>query len=159
MLTRESMGWHRGLGRGKGHRWRHGQGMWNEPQPQALTMQQINPPPPGIRRIIAVIDEDKGLESTISTVFGRAPYIAIIDVNREGNILSLNITHNPSLNMPQGAGRAMVQRIISMGASTLIVSRMGPHVQQLLQQYGIQMVTVPPGTPLRQALRYLGVRA
>ena len=153
------MGWYGGSGYGRGHRWRHGQGMWGGPQPQVPTMQQINPPPPGIRRIAAVVDEDKGLESTISAVFGRAPYIAVIDVNQEGVILSLSIIPNPSLNVPQGAGQVMVQRIISMSASTLIVSRMGPRVQQLLQQYGIQVVTVSPGIPLRQALRYLGVRA
>ncbi len=149
-------GYGRGRGRGGGYRWRRG---WSqvpgEPQPQQPVPAQTWPLPPGFKRIAAVVDENRGLDSRISPVYGRAPYIALVDLDQNRNIASINIVPNPALNTQQGAGIATTQYILSTGATTIIASNIGPNTQAFLRQHGVQVITVPPGTPLKQALTQL----
>ncbi len=156
-------GYGRGRGRGGGrggYRWRRGwsQGWGSGPQPQQPAPLHVQQLPPGYRRIAAVVDEDNGLDSRISPTYGRAPYIALVDLDPQGNIVAVNIVPNPAVNTPQGAGPATTQYILSTGATTIIASNIGPNAQAFLRQYGVQVVTVPPGTPLKQALRTIGIR-
>ncbi len=104
-----------------------------------------------------MVNENKGLDSRISPMYGRAPYIALVDIGPNGNIVAVNITPNPAINTQRGAGQIITQYILSSGASIIIASNMKPHIHEFLKQYGIQVITVPPGIPLRQALKSIGV--
>ncbi len=150
-------GWGRGRGGGWGYGGGYGRGggWWGapaQPQPQAA----VPPPPPGAHRAVAAVEEDAGIDSRISQVFGRAPYFAFIDIV-EGEVKSIRILPNPMVSAPGGAGTAAAQWILSSGARSAIAPYLGPNVSMIFSQAGVQVYTVEPGTPLSEALKRLGL--
>lgn len=147
-------GWGRGGGWGGG--WGGGGGGWGRgggwgwgAMPQ---FPPVPPPPPGAYRVVASIEFDNGLNSIISPRFGRSPYFAVVDVVN-GKVANYVAVQNPCINLPHGAGVAVAQWILSIGARHVIGAHFGPNVMAVLQQAGINLCTVPPGTRLEDALR------
>lgn len=145
-----------GWGRRRGGGWGYGGGGWwgapAQPQPQAA----VPPPPPGAHRVVAAVEEDAGIDSRISQVFGRAPYFAFIDIV-EGEVKSIRVLPNPMASAPGGAGTTAAQWILSSGARSAIAPYLGPNVSMIFSQAGVQVYTVEPETPLSKALKRLGL--
>ncbi len=140
------------------------------------------PPTPSARiRVAAFIDRDTGLDSPIAMHFARAPYVALIDIEN-GRIVGLQVVKNPvyeeaidvgGYGGPGGAGRGwgrggrgrgghgfgrrIVEFLVSQGVRAVIAGYLGPGASTLLQQMGIAIHIVAPGTPLRDALRVIGL--
>jgi len=113
------------------------------------------PPVHGVVRIIATTLDNRGLESTISPMFARSPYITIVDiVNRR--ISKVNSIQNPYAQVSHGVGRIFTQWILSSGATAIIASNIGMNALSLLQQSGINVHIVAAGTRLMDALKSLG---
>ncbi len=109
----------------------------------------------GVVRILATTLDNRGLESTISPMFARSPYITIVDIVN-GQISNVDSLQNPYAQVPQGAGRLFIQWIMSSGAKAVITSNIGMNRSQILQQSGINVHIVPAGTRLIDALKSLG---
>ncbi len=139
-----------GWGRGRGGGW-----SWGAAVPQ---FPAVPPPPPGAYRIVASIEFDRGLDSIISPRFGRSPYFAIVDVSN-GRVVNYTSVQNPCIDLPHGAGVAVAQWILSIGARHVIGAHFGPNVMAVLQQAGVNLCTVPPGTRLADALRICRILA
>ncbi len=140
-----------GRGYGRGYRGGRGAGPWGS------TPSQLNvpPPPPGAIRVAVLVDADMGMDSPVSPVFARAPYIAIVDI-AGNNVADLTIMPNPVAYGGGGAGPAMVSLLTSIGASIVIGGQPGPNAMGALTATGIRHIPAPPGTPLRNALRIAG---
>ncbi|RLG80868.1 MAG: hypothetical protein DRO40_10535 [Thermoprotei archaeon] len=109
----------------------------------------------GVVRIMATTLDNRGLESTISPMFARSPYITIVDIVN-GQISNVDSLQNPYAQVPQGAGRLFSQWILSSGAIAVVTSNIGMNASQILQQSGINVHIVPAGTKLMDALKSLG---
>ncbi len=143
-------GWGGGGGWGKGGGMGRGWGQaWSPLQAELPRVQQ---PPSGIVRAVASVENNAGLNSIISARFGRAPFLAVVDV-ADGKLLNLTFVPNTYAGMPHGVGVAVAQWVISIGARYVIGAHFGPNVQSLLQQAGVQICVVPEGTRLEDALR------
>ena len=148
------MGYGRGHGRGRGFG-RGGRWGW-ESASGVKPLPQLPPPPPGVLRVVAAVDSNQGLESPISTRFARAPFLAIIDI-AGGRVVNLNIIPNTYASGAHGVGVAIAQWILTIRASVTIGPPLGPNASMVLQQAGVRMIPIQPGTPLRAALRIAGL--
>jgi len=146
-------GWGRGRGGGMG--WGRG-GMG--PMPPAAAPQQapIQPPPPGVKRVAASVEENNGLNSRISMRFGRAPLIAFVDI-ADNEVKSIQIIPNQAAAAPMGAGISVAQFIISSGATEVIGAQFGPNVSMAFEQANLRVHMVEPYIPLSEALRKVGL--
>ncbi len=147
-------GWGRGRGMGRG--FGRGMGPGFMPAPAAMPQQPIPPPQPGVKRIVASVEENNGLNSRISPRFGRCPFLAFVDIG-DGEVKAVNIIPNQAASMPTGAGMAVAQMVIASGASEVIGSNFGPNVSMAFQQAGLKVNTVEPFIPLGEALKKLGL--
>jgi len=130
-----------------------GRGFWGQSFQQ---IPPLPPPPPGVERVVTTVDSNTGLTSPISFRFARAPFIAVVDIS-EKSIKNLKIISNPYAGALRGAGMGLGQWIVSSRASAVIASRLGPNIGFVLQQAGVKVFFVPPGTPLREALKQTGL--
>lgn len=144
--------WH---GYGGGPPWAgRGRGKWNT-ESYGIT------PPPITRsgdqsavRIVATTLDSNGLDSRISHMFARAPYIIVVDIVN-GVVSRMDSIQNPFIQIPRGAGRSFTQWILSIGANTVIASNIGMHMLEMLQRSGVKVHIVSPGTRLIDALKSL----
>ncbi|NPA22916.1 MAG: hypothetical protein GXO23_01270 [Crenarchaeota archaeon] len=142
-----------GWGRGRGGGWGGGGWGWAQAMPQ---MPAVPPPPPGAVRAVASVETNAGLDSIISPRFGRAPFFAVVDV-AGGRVANVHIVQNPCIDLPHGAGVAVAQWILSIGARCAIGSHFGPNVMAVLQQAGVRVCMVQPGIRLADALKVCGL--
>lgn len=118
-------------------------------------MPSIPLPPSGVTRIVSTV-EHKGLDALIATRFARAPFVVVIDVSNN-KVINVNFVQNSIATLPHGAGVALGQWLISIGADMVLATRLGPNVSMVLQHAGIKVKFVPPGTKLRDAIAGLGI--
>ncbi len=104
-------------------------------------------------RIAVPLDSNNGLESSVAYRFARAPFFGVIEY-KNNQIISLNIYNNPHSMDRGGVGIAVSQWLASMGINVVLAPEIGPNAFNALQSFGIQIIRVPPGIPLRQALEY-----
>ncbi len=158
------MGFGQGYGRGQGGFGRRGGGgygrggpPWGVPgqsfMPQSIPVQ---PPPPNAVRVVVPVDDATGLDSRVSMVFARAPYLLVIDIVN-GSVVNVQPVPNPYMNVGGGAGRWVSEWILSIGARIVIAPSVGPNVMGMLRQSGIAIYNIPPGTRVIDALRSLGL--
>lgn len=102
--------------------------------------------------IIAVpLDNNNGLDSTVAFRFARAPFFAIIEYENK-TIGNISIYNNPHMGGRGGVGIATSQWLASMGVQVVLTPQVGPNAMSALQSFGIQIISVQPGIPLKQAL-------
>ncbi len=129
-----------------------GRGGWIQPP---SGMPQI-PLPPNTYRVVTTTMDDRGVESLIAQRFTRAPFIMVIDIV-DGRVVNVQAFSNQFANYPRGAGIMFSQWIASIGARAVLASNVGPNASYVLQQAGIAVHIVPPGTRIIDALRSLGI--
>lgn len=158
-MSWQGYGW--GKGRGKG--WGRGRGIspWTGRgpsgfQPYQPIQSKLPPPPPNGIRVAVCVDDNNGLESHVSPVFARAPYVLFIDVIND-SIANVYPIQNPYAMEGGGAGFSFTQFVAGAGARIVIASTIGPNAQAMLQQYGISVYTVPPGSRVIDALKGAGL--
>ncbi|MCD6408738.1 MAG: NifB/NifX family molybdenum-iron cluster-binding protein [Candidatus Verstraetearchaeota archaeon] len=106
-------------------------------------------------RIAVMTQGSGGLDDLVSPVFARAPTITFVDVEN-GEIVNVAVERNPTASAPRGAGIAAVQFLISKGASVALAGQFGPWASSTASQMGIKLLSIPPGTKVRDAVqRYL----
>jgi len=139
------MGWGRGMGRG-----------WGAMPPAAAPqMPQLPPLRSGVKRVVVAVEDNNGLDSRISSRFGRAPFMAFVDV-ADGEVKAVNIIPNQAANLPTGAGISVAQWVISAQATDVIAPYLGPNVSMVFSQAGLRVHSTEPLIPLSEALRRAG---
>ncbi len=105
-------------------------------------------------RIAVPVDTSEGLRSRVSFLFGRAPYIAIVEKAEEG-IREVKVESNPYAQLPGGAGPALANFLQEKGVSIVLASDVGPNAAATLTSAGIRWIPVPVGVTVEEALRFL----
>ena len=149
------MGMGRGMGRGMGL------GPYGPAYPPmapvapypSQQMRKPSPPPSTSHFKVGVASQGPGgLDDTVSPIFGRCPSFTLVEVENKA-IKGVNILPNQYVSAPSGVGIAVVQMLANEGVRYLLAGRFGPNVSAVASQFGIQVIMVPPGTKIRDAIK------
>jgi predicted Fe-Mo cluster-binding NifX family protein len=88
---------------------------------------------------IAISTIAGNFNSEISDVFGRTPYIIIVDIEN-GEIKNEEIIKNENDGQQSGVGMAVAKIIAEKGASVVITKNVGPRALDVLRQFDIKVV-------------------
>ncbi len=97
--------------------------------------------------IICLPAERNSENSPVSSSFGRCPFYAFYDTEKD----SFEIVPNPAANAMSGAGIQAAQFIVNRGAKVVLTVNMGPNSGEVLMAAGIKIITGVTGT-LREAV-------
>ncbi len=102
-----------------------------------------------MRAAIASLGPD--LDSPVASVFGRAPYFIIVDLDTG----DWTAEPNPAAAAPQAAGVQAAQFVASKGVQVVaLAGYVGPNAEYILRSSGIQVRNVPP-VRVREAVEML----
>ena len=98
-------------------------------------------------------DDDNGLDSVVSSHFGRCPYYVLVDLDGQ-EVSRVSAVENPCYGQHRpGEVPGFIQ---SQGADVMLAGGMGRRAIGFFQQYGIQVVTGASGTVRHALEQYLG---
>jgi predicted Fe-Mo cluster-binding NifX family protein len=106
----------------------------------------------GRLRIAFATNEKKGLEDSISQVFGRAHTYTVLDTEGE-KITDIKILDNPAKTYHHGAGPIAVKMLADEGVEVIFANELGIGASELLKQHNIEHISVKPNTKVGEALR------
>jgi predicted Fe-Mo cluster-binding NifX family protein len=95
-------------------------------------------------RIVIPVSEDKGLDSRLSEHFGRAPFLATVDLDREGNIERINTISNTSQHF--GGSGMRGQLILQQKPNVVITYGMGHRGLNLFQNARVAVLRADANT-------------
>lgn len=102
------------------------------------------------RRILIPTEEDRGLESKVSTHFGRAPYFAYVDV--EGNkILSITFKENFHCHKKNHAGLLAAHTVVKDQIDVLVIQKLGEISFYTLRDHLVE-IFLTRGNTLREVI-------
>ena len=84
-------------------------------------------------QLAITLEENNGLESTISTIFGRCAYFMFIDPKTK----EFSIVENPAQNASGVSGTQAAQWIIDQNVVAVISGNLGPKAHDVLSAGGI----------------------
>ncbi|ABL78395.1 conserved hypothetical protein [Thermofilum pendens Hrk 5] len=119
-------------------------------------MPPLPPPPPGTLRVAAGTDTADGLNAPVSARFARTPFLTIVDIV-DGRATRVEPMPNAFASGAGGVGAAVGQWLLSSGVSVVVAPSLGPNISMILGQAGVRVEVVPPGVPLGEALKRLGL--
>ena len=94
----------------------------------------------GGNMIFAITTQKGGLNDTVTSVFGRAATITIIDIDESTrSIRNTKVVSNPGANLGGGAGIETAQFIVAQGVNAVISGDYGVNSGGILAQAGIKM--------------------
>jgi predicted Fe-Mo cluster-binding NifX family protein len=102
-------------------------------------------------RIAVATNGKKGLDDTVSNVFGRAKTYTIIDVEND-KVISLRVLANPALSYSCGAGPIATKTLIDKRVKIVIATDMGIGASEILENHKIKYVQAKPGTNVKKAI-------
>ncbi|MHA1410285.1 MAG: NifB/NifX family molybdenum-iron cluster-binding protein [Candidatus Odinarchaeia archaeon] len=94
-------------------------------------------------RIVVPLINDKGLESSISPHFGRAPFFGVVEVSEDGTY-SVVIKSNTSQHF--GGMGTPSENILSFQPDVLITIGMGPRAISILTQHNVKLFKAISGS-------------
>ncbi|RLE61496.1 MAG: dinitrogenase iron-molybdenum cofactor biosynthesis protein [Thermoprotei archaeon] len=101
-------------------------------------------------KIAFAVEEDKGLESTISHRFGRAPYFIIVEIENN-EIKNTKTIENPGSKAASGAAIKAVQKLVDENVEMVVAGAFGPNAATALEEMKIKYFQLH-GTTIREAL-------
>ena len=84
-------------------------------------------------KIIISLDDDNGMDSQVSTIFGRCAYLMSYDSKNKKAV----IQENPSKKASGGAGIQTAQWVIDQDADAVICGNLGPKAYSVLSAGGV----------------------
>jgi predicted Fe-Mo cluster-binding NifX family protein len=90
-------------------------------------------------RIAIASDDNRGLDGTVSSHFGRCSHYTLVDVQR-AEVKGIQIVDNPFYNN-HGQSGEVPDFIRGQGASVIITGGMGPKAIGFFNEFGIEAVT------------------
>ena len=93
---------------------------------------------------------DKGLEDSVSDVFGRSERFTILEI-ADGSIVNVEVVENPAASYKHGAGPIVVKMLSDMGVTAVAAREFGLGVSTLLEQNQIKKFNVEAHTTVKEA--------
>ena len=95
-------------------------------------------------RFVVPIEEDKGVDSRLSEHFGRAPFFAVFELDKDGQILSQNAVPNDSEHF--GGTGLPPDRILQLKPDAVITFGMGPRALSQFQEAKVAVLRANSNT-------------
>ena len=95
---------------------------------------------------------DKGLEDSVSDVFGRSEKFTILEI-ADGSIVNVEVVENPAASYKHGAGPIVVKMLSDMGVTVVAAKEFGLGVSTLLEQNQIKKFNVEANTTVKEAVQ------
>lgn len=95
---------------------------------------------------------EKGLEETVSDIFGRAKTFTLVEIS-DGAVVDVQFIENPAFSYIQGAGPVVVKMLIDLDVNMVASRELGPGASTLLEQHNVIKVTVEPGILVDQVVK------
>ena len=102
-------------------------------------------------RIAVATNGKKGLEDTVSEVFGRAKTFTIVDIE-DGAIQIFRIIENPALPYEHGAGPIAVKELVDSKVDKVIGPQLGHGASSILEHHSIKINLAQGGIKVAQAI-------
>lgn len=93
-----------------------------------------------------------GMDDLVSDVFGRAKTFTILDLKGE-TVERVEVMRNPAASYKHGAGPITVKTLKDRGVTTIAAIEFGPGVSTLIDQFNLERVEVPRGTPVADTVK------
>ena len=103
-------------------------------------------------RIAFATNGTKGLDDSVSNVFGRAKTFTIVDAEDE-TITGVTTLENTAVSYHHGAGPIAVKTLVDESVEVVIANELGIGASELLKQHNIAVVAVKPGTNVAEAVK------
>ena len=104
-------------------------------------------------KIAFAADNKKGLDSSLSSHFGRCPYYIFVEVDEGGEVSSIEEKDNPFYNLHQPG--QVPQFIKESGAGVIISGGMGRRAAEFFQKLNIKPITASLDSIRNILSRYL----
>ncbi len=104
-------------------------------------------------RVAFATEENNGLNSVVSSRFGRARYFVMVDYEG-GEVRSYRVEVNPGSEARSGAGIKAVQKLINERVNVAVAGSFGPNAMTALEEMGIKHVEMS-GITVEEALSRL----
>ena len=95
---------------------------------------------------------DKGLDDSVSDVFGRSERFVIVEII-DGSIINVETVENPAASYKHGAGPIVVKMLTDMGVTAVAAREFGLGISTLLEQNKIRKFNVEADIPVREAVQ------
>jgi predicted Fe-Mo cluster-binding NifX family protein len=102
-------------------------------------------------RIAVATNGRRGLQDTVSEVFGKANTFTIIEIKAR-EIQTLKVIKNPALPYEHGAGPIAVKELVDLGVDLVIAPHLGHGASSILEHHGVSVLSVEAGTAVRTAV-------
>ena len=103
-------------------------------------------------KLVIPTNGNKGLEDTVSDVFGRAEFFTIIEISRD-SICEVDVLKNPAVSYKHGAGPIVVKTLVDMDVKIVAAGEFGVGASTLLDQNRIRRLNVKSGISVREAVK------
>jgi len=97
-----------------------------------------------MERVVIPAEDGNGLDARLSEHFGRAPYFILVDLDEDGNILSVQAVRNTGEHFG-GVGRP-ADNILRLKPNAVITYGMGPRALSIFQSAGIAVLKASANT-------------
>ena len=94
---------------------------------------------------VAICIKDNSVDSKMDELFGRAPYFIIYTLE-DKKIKTYEIIKNESLLQTGKAGISTAKILVEMNVKFVICRNIGPRAQDVLEQFGIIILTTSEGS-------------
>lgn len=95
---------------------------------------------------------EKGLDDTVSEVFGRANTFTIIEI-ADKSIVNIHVIKNPVISYKYGVGPIIVKMLTDMGVTAVAAPEFGLGVSTLLEQNKIRKFNVNANISVKEAVQ------
>lgn len=97
---------------------------------------------------------ERGLEDSISYIFGRAEYFTVVDLV-DGSIDKVEVVKTPVASCKHGGGPIVVKMFTDMGVKAVAAREIGSRVSKLLEQKNVDKFDVEADVPVKEAVKAL----
>jgi predicted Fe-Mo cluster-binding NifX family protein len=102
---------------------------------------------------LAVTSKEKDLNSSISPIFGKSPYLILVDLD-ENEIKRFKAIENP-VKYEKGSGNLLAQLIVENEIESVICGEMGPVAFLILKGAGIKVYKFAPMNVEKNITRFM----
>ena len=95
---------------------------------------------------------DKGLEDSVSDVFGRAETFTILEI-ANNSIVNVEVVRNPAASYKHGSGPIVVKMLTDMNVKAVAAKEFGLGASTLLEQNKIKKLKIKAKIPVKEAVQ------
>ncbi len=103
-------------------------------------------------KVCIVADSSDGLNSRVADRFARAPYLVIVDLKENGEVIDVKVIENPGAKASSGAAPKVATLLSNEGVNVAVAPHFGPNASMILKQVGIKEFKVNAGVRVSDAL-------